>query len=259
MGNALNKARKAIRGQTYEEAKAQERAEARGRAARGDHVPVGSTAAAQRVDGSSADVGDKEENEIAWATHFSTSDVARLHAAFNDRAKESDDPNRIQREQFRAVLSEAGLDEVSAKGSKHLERLFEVFDVDHSGAIDFREWVTALSVLSKGSHAEKFKLSFEVYDREGNGSISEAELVEALTALDARSQALGADGTEDADRMDEADEANRTRRAKRVKELVMNVFEGADKTKNGRLTYPEYFTACMKNPWLVTFESPTEA
>ena len=35
------------------------------------------------------------------------------------------------------------------------ERYYEIFDADKSGSIDFREFVTGLSVLLKGSFEEK--------------------------------------------------------------------------------------------------------
>ncbi len=59
-----------------------------------------------------------------------------------------------------------------------LERLFETFDFDKSGSIDFKECMILLSVLgSSGDDArERFQLIFNLYDRDGSGSLESPEV-----------------------------------------------------------------------------------
>ena len=62
---------------------------------------------------------------------------------------------------------------VGFRGSKYVSRMFQLFDADSDGTIDFKEFVRALSTLSdRGTIDEKLALSFLIYDADGDGKIS---------------------------------------------------------------------------------------
>lgn len=63
-----------------------------------------------------------------------------------------------------------------AAGSAAL-KLFEAFDVDQSGTIDFKEFTLGMSGLVRGDPMDKLDLMFEIFDDNGNGDI---ELVDLL-------------------------------------------------------------------------------
>ena len=72
---------------------------------------------------------------------------------------------------------------VGFKGSKYVTRMFQLFDEDCDGKIQFKEFVNGLSALSdRGSFDEKLELSFLIYDADGDGKISRIELADILRA-----------------------------------------------------------------------------
>jgi Ca2+-binding EF-hand superfamily protein len=61
--------------------------------------------------------------------------------------------------------------------------VFNAFDQDHSGAISFEEFVTGLSVLSRGSLHEKLQWAFCLYDINGDGIITKEEMLDIVSAI----------------------------------------------------------------------------
>jgi hypothetical protein len=66
------------------------------------------------------------------------------------------------------------------------ERIFHVFDTNHSGFIDKEEFLCGMAIFSHGKPEERIRFLFNVYDEDGNGTISRAEMARFLAVLRVR-------------------------------------------------------------------------
>jgi Ca2+-binding EF-hand superfamily protein len=64
-----------------------------------------------------------------------------------------------------------------------LSRLYDIFDTDGDGVVDFTELSTGLTVLCGGTRDEKAAAAFSLYDYNGDGVISLDEMTRYLTSV----------------------------------------------------------------------------
>ena len=67
--------------------------------------------------------------------------------------------------------------------SSFADYVFNVFDSDKSGSIDFKEFICALSVTSRGQMEDKLDWAFQLYDIDGDGKISYEEMLAIVEAI----------------------------------------------------------------------------
>ncbi|NXN39332.1 GUC1C protein, partial [Rhinoptilus africanus] len=84
--------------------------------------------------------------------------------------------------EFKKLLGLQGLDQ---QGDIYIKRVFDIFDLNQDGFIDFLEFIAAINLVIRGKIDQKLKWYFKLYDADGNGCIDKKELLSIFTAIQA--------------------------------------------------------------------------
>ncbi|XP_060052991.1 guanylyl cyclase-activating protein 3 isoform X2 [Erinaceus europaeus] len=84
--------------------------------------------------------------------------------------------------EFKTLL---GLQGLNQKASQHVDRVFNTFDMNKDGFIDFLEFIAAINLVVQGKIEQKLKWYFKLYDVDGNGTIDKKELLTIFMAVQA--------------------------------------------------------------------------
>lgn len=139
--------------------------------------------------------------------------------------------------------------------SSFADYVFNVFDADKSGSIDFKEFICALSVTSRGKMEDKLDWAFQLYDIDGDGKISYQEMLSIVEAIykmvrykPARTSDDGAPDTEQqVGSMVKLPEDEDT-----PEKRVMKIFKMMDKDQNGSLDMDEFKEGSKKDETIVS-------
>ncbi|XP_066922267.1 uncharacterized protein [Clytia hemisphaerica] len=108
-------------------------------------------------------------------THFDTTHIEVLYEQYKSLCSSKD--VGITKDTFLSCLGP-----LSTKKNLVVEQLFSFYDADSDGFINFSDFVNGMSVLSKGTKAERMKYIFKGYDLDKDGFVSKDDLQQMLRA-----------------------------------------------------------------------------
>lgn len=114
--------------------------------------------------------------ELAKQTCFSQDDLKQWYKSFISLY-----PNcRVYIEDFKKIYGELF---PFGDASNFVQHIFQEFDLNKDGFVDFREFVIWLSVATSGNLEERLNRAFQLYDLNSNGYISVDEMTQIMRAI----------------------------------------------------------------------------
>ncbi|XP_017974036.1 PREDICTED: calcineurin B-like protein 7 isoform X5 [Theobroma cacao] len=119
-------------------------------------------------------VGYEDTAILAAQTCFKETEVKALYKLFRKLSSSLVDDGYISKEEF-----QLGLFRNSNEQSLFADRIFQLFDTNHDGFLDFGEFIRSLSVFHPDApHSEKVAFAFQLYDIGQSGFIEPEETFE---------------------------------------------------------------------------------
>ena len=111
--------------------------------------------------------------DLMETTNFTEEEIRKWYQEFR-----KDFPDgHLTVDQFKGVYVQHFPNGDAAKFAEHV---FRTFDQDGDHVLDFREFMTGLSVTARGTPKDRLRWAFEMYDIDESGYITKDECVEIV-------------------------------------------------------------------------------
>ncbi|KAL8192609.1 hypothetical protein R6Q57_027794 [Mikania cordata] len=180
--------------------------------------------------------------ELAAETPFTVNEVEALYELFGKLSSSMVDDGFIGKDEFHLALFRN-----QNKQNLFADRIFDLFDVNRSGHIDFSEFVRSLSVFHpKAPQADKVLYAFKLYDLRQTGFIEREEHLNTecwkpfFNEKQLKEMVLALLNESDLELPDDM-----------IKSIVDKTFTEADSKGDGRIDQEEWREYVDKNPSLL--------
>ncbi|XP_073707192.1 guanylyl cyclase inhibitory protein [Garra rufa] len=123
---------------------------------------------------------------------------------------------------------------VGKESAEYAEQIFRTLDNNGDGVVDFREYVTAISMLIEGTTVEKLRWSFKLYDKDKDGAITRSEMLEIMQAVYKMSVAAS---------LTKPDPLT-------AEECTNRIFVRLDKDNNAVISQEEFIEGALNDEWI---------
>ncbi|KAL9269917.1 Calcineurin B-like protein [Drosera capensis] len=195
-------------------------------------------------------LGYEDPVTLASQTAFSVSEVEALFELYKSISGSVTDDGLISKEEFLLALFKN-----KKKENLFANRIFDLFDANHKGVIDFGDFVRSLTVFHpNASKEDKIDFTFKLYDLDGTGFIERHEVKQMLIALLCESDMKLADETIEVI-LDKVSSGLQFPGSfvggNRLQLLRVETFEDADVNRDGKIDRAEWQQYVSKNPSLL--------
>ena len=169
-----------------------------------------------------AELKPSQISDITTKTGFTEDQVKKW---FTDFRKDSGKDGVLSMEEFKQVFRTFF---PHADANMLASQVFEKFDTDHNGTIDFQEFIGALGVTTNGTVEQKMKWVFKMFDLDHNKVLDRGEITNVMRAVGKMNNSP-------------VDDASLDKR-------VHDILKYYDKTNNDLLTYKEFLRVVKTEP-----------
>ncbi|TWW55591.1 Kv channel-interacting protein 1 [Takifugu flavidus] len=165
--------------------------------------------------------------QLEALTNFSKRELQVLYRGFKNEC-----PSGVVNEDtFKQIYSQFF---PHGDASTYAHFLFNAFDSAHTGSIKFEDFVTALSILLRGSITEKLQWTFNLYDINRDGYINKEVVLEMTDIVKAIYDMMGK-------------YTYPVLKTDAPKQQVDAFFQKMDKNRDGVVTLDEFILSCQED------------
>lgn len=119
-------------------------------------------------------MGNEPSNPMEMCSQFDQNEIKQLSKRF--KKVDLDSSGTLT---MKELMSLPGL-----QVNPLVQRVFDIFDTDGNGEVDFKEFLMGTSQFSvKGDKEQKLRFAFSIYDMDKDGYISNGELFQVLNMM----------------------------------------------------------------------------
>ncbi|XP_071947956.1 Kv channel-interacting protein 4-like isoform X2 [Antedon mediterranea] len=163
-------------------------------------------------------------DELCKTTKFNKQELQVMYRGFKAECP----TGVVNEETFKSIYSQFF---PHGDSSQYAHYVFNSFDTDHNGSITFEEFISGLSILSRGTVVEKLNWAFMLYDINGDGSITKEEMLDIVTSI---YDMMGKYSQPSVDELS-------------PKDHVDKVFRKLDLNRDGVVTIDEFLESCRQD------------